>query len=392
MGKARSSNLGGGVGVFLVVCCLGVVAEGKYGGGSGTPEDPYQIRDANHMQAIGADSNDWDKHFKLMADVDLSGFTGEEFNIIGTATYYWYDPFEGPVYIFRPFTGTFRGSGYKIVNFSFTATGFWDYSIGLFGVVDGNDAEVSDLALINPSIRGEGTGTRFGPLVGSLERGTVSRCYVDGGRVSAGYDVGGLVGANEGMITGCHSSCSVAGHARLGGLVGRNYGIVSRSFASGSIDATGYWAGGLVGASYAGSILNSYSTSDVNGVNWRGGFVAENRGSISNCYATGNVPPATGTMIGGFAGYNGITGTISSCFWDVDASGMSTSRSGEGKTTAEMKQRSTFTDWDFINVWDIGENQTYPYLRTVPAGDINKDHVVNFLDLCIVAEQWMKEE
>ncbi|MCK4291647.1 MAG: hypothetical protein KAY65_00505 [Planctomycetes bacterium] len=35
---------------------------------------------------------------------------------------------------------------------------------------------------------------------------------------------------------------------------------------------------------------------------------------------------------------------------------------------------------------------TNPVGRTVPAGDINKDRIVNFLDLCIVAEQWMAEE
>ena len=38
--------------IVIVGCSLS--AQGKYGGGSGTPEDPYQIRDANHMQAIGA--------------------------------------------------------------------------------------------------------------------------------------------------------------------------------------------------------------------------------------------------------------------------------------------------------------------------------------------------
>ena len=58
-----------------------------------------------------------------------------------------------------------------------------------------------------------------------------------------------------------------------------------------------------------------------------------------------------------------------------------------GKSTAKMKQESTFTNWDSINVWSIGENQTYPYLRTVSAGDINKDRIVNFLDLCIICKQ-----
>jgi len=57
-----------------------------------------------------------------------------------------------------------------------------------------------------------------------------------------------------------------------------------------------------------------------------------------------------------------------------------------------MHQQTTFTNWDFINVWDIGENQIYPYLRTVSASDLNKDNVTNFLDLCIVAEQWCEEQ
>ena len=49
-------------------------------------------------------------------------------------------------------------------------------------------------------------------------------------------------------------------------------------------------------------------------------------------------------------------------------------------------------DWEFINIRGIGENQTYPYLRTVPAGDIKKDRIVNLLDLCIVSEPWMAED
>jgi hypothetical protein len=63
-----------------------------------------------------------------------------------------------------------------------------------------------------------------------------------------------------------------------------------------------------------------------------------------------------------------------------------------GLPTTELHQQSMFTDWDFISAWNIGENQTYPYLRTFSASDINKDHITNFFDLCIVAEEWMEEE
>jgi len=87
-------------------------AQAKYGGGTGGPNDPYLIFDANQMNAIGADSSDWDKHFKLMADIDLSAFTGTSFNIIGTG--FWeYHPFD-PVFVTTPFTGVFDGNNHKM--------------------------------------------------------------------------------------------------------------------------------------------------------------------------------------------------------------------------------------------------------------------------------------
>jgi len=33
-----------------------------------------------------------------------------------------------------------------------------------------------------------------------------------------------------------------------------------------------------------------------------------------------------------------------------------------GRTTAEMQQQSTFIDWDFVNIWRINQNESYPYL------------------------------
>ncbi|MHC4545084.1 MAG: hypothetical protein ACYTDW_11925 [Planctomycetota bacterium] len=61
------------------------------------------------MNAIGADPNDWDKHFKMMTDIDLSSFTGSEFNING-----YFNPFVED----KPFTGVFDGSGCLIVRLS----------------------------------------------------------------------------------------------------------------------------------------------------------------------------------------------------------------------------------------------------------------------------------
>jgi len=64
-------------------CFVDGVAQRKYGGGIGEPNHPYLIYTAQQMNAIGADPNDWDKHFELMADIDLAPYAETDFNIIG---------------------------------------------------------------------------------------------------------------------------------------------------------------------------------------------------------------------------------------------------------------------------------------------------------------------
>jgi hypothetical protein len=56
-----------------------------------------------------------------------------------------------------------------------------------------------------------------------------------------------------------------------------------------------------------------------------------------------------------------------------------------------MQMVNTFIDagWDFLDVWAIGENQTYPYLRQYLAADLNHDGIVNLLDVVITSKQWL---
>jgi hypothetical protein len=63
-----------------------------------------------------------------------------------------------------------------------------------------------------------------------------------------------------------------------------------------------------------------------------------------------------------------------------------------GKSTADMHAESTFTaaGWDFVEVWGIGEGQTYPFLRTHPAGDLNHSGLVDWRDLAILAGHWLE--
>jgi hypothetical protein len=82
----------------VVVCVFSTAAFGQPWDGGGVEGDPYQIKTAADMQAIGADANYWDAHFELMADIDLSAYTGTSFFIIGMHPDY-------------PFTGVFDGNG-----------------------------------------------------------------------------------------------------------------------------------------------------------------------------------------------------------------------------------------------------------------------------------------
>ena len=333
-----------------------IVANPSYGGGSGTHDDPYLIYTAEHLQMIGLILCDCDKHFRLMADIDLSAYDGTSFNIIGRYPEY-------------PFVGVFDGQGHTISNFTYASTGT-DH-IGLFGRVgyyEGEDGAIENLGLLNPRIDA-GTGRYVGSLVGWNSSGTITNCYVAGGSVAGDDCIGGLVGGSPGPITNCASSASVAGDVRVGGLAG-----------------------------WVSTLKNSYAAGTVFGNEFVGGLVGSCR-AITTCYSAGHV---TGTTnVGGLMG--SCWESTANSFWDMETSDLPNMcgiqgddavgcDDSYGKTTAEMKQQSTFKDWDFINVWGIGENQTYPYLRTVPAGDINKDRIVNFLDLCIICEQWMDEE
>jgi len=202
------------------------------------------------------------------------------------------------------------------------------------------------------------------------------------------------VGANyvEGSITTCHSTCSVSGDDCVGGLVGNNDGMMTKCYSTGNVDGNDY-VGGLVGKNCAdGMIRDCYSTGSVSGGSYIGGLVGIVDGEIEDCYSKGSVV-GMGLYVGGLVGYKKEEGLLMYSFWDIETSGQSKSYVGISKKTAEMKTMSTFTKagWDFIEIWDIGENQTYPFLRDTVAGDLNHDRKVNLIDLAILASQWLED-
>ncbi|KAB2920659.1 MAG: hypothetical protein F9K22_14870, partial [Bacteroidetes bacterium] len=386
--------------------------------GSGTSEDPYLIASLANLVWIAATDAQvpspnrtarWAAQYVQTADIDATetGYGG-----------YW-DAGWFPIgYWGNPFTGLYEGDSHTI-NGLFVS-GKSDYS-GLFGYVN-SSLGLWHLGLTNVNIdgyyetgalagevRGSGgvnycysTGTvdgynylgglvgflynstmndsyssatvtgavnyYSGGLVGFVDNSTVDDCYASGA-VNGYYGTGGLAGAlkSNGVIVRSYSTGMVTGtSAHTGGLVGDlNNATVEKSYSRGTVNA-GDNGGGLVGYAYNTTITDSYSLSNVSAGEEAGGLAAYlESSSIIRCYSAGSV---SGTTDGGLVGYQ-YNLTVNNCFWDTQTSGQATSAGGTGKTTAEMKTQSTFTDasWDFVSTWDMVPGN-YPQLVENPDG------------------------
>jgi prepilin-type N-terminal cleavage/methylation domain-containing protein len=216
-----------------------------------------------------------------------------------------------------------------------------------------------------------GNNDRTGGLVGYNESGTIENCYATG--MVIGYsNTGGLVGYNEkGTLTNCYATGSVSGNNnRTGGLVGQNYGTITNCYATGEVTGNSN-TGGLVGFNND-AIENCYATGSVSGNNNRtGGLVGQNNGTITNCYATGEVRGADNT--GGLVGQN-YSSSITNSYYDKETTGQLDTGKGIPLATAQMKDQSNFSGWDFDTVWDIDPGTSYPYLidnEQIPYPGIN---------------------
>ncbi|MHC4111331.1 MAG: hypothetical protein ACYSUY_09660, partial [Planctomycetota bacterium] len=144
----RISSLLGKITISFVICCCCLSAQAKYGGGTGEPNDPYQIADANDLLELGTTTDDYDKHFILIADVNMVGYTFTTAVIAADTDNTNYD-FDG-----IPFTGVFDGAGHKILNLTIDTAGAGNDYLGLFGFISSENAQVKNLGLESVSIIG----------------------------------------------------------------------------------------------------------------------------------------------------------------------------------------------------------------------------------------------
>jgi len=325
------------------------------------------ITDVNDLQDM---ENDLAGDYYLANDIDASATVGWNggagFVPIGQGAPY--------------FTGTFDMKGHTITGLFINRPGT-DY-VGLFGITRG--ASIRDGKLEDIDITGD---DYVGGMVGFSYDGTeFTNCQVSG-EVNGDFHLGGFVGwagatAVTDTFTRCSSDVDVTGPGSddVGGFAGEaSFADFSECYSMGNVSNGWGNAGGFIsdvyGANAVSTFTNCYARGNVHAAGSAGGFICVEAvwgtGSVifTNCYSTGAVTSDIADL-GGFAlGDSGAT-TYNDCFWDTETSGTAVSAGGTGKTTAQMKNRSTFTDagWDFIIIWAINgiTNDGYPFFWAMP--------------------------
>ena len=189
------------------------------------------------------------------------------------------------------YTGTFDGGGHTITGLTITTK---DQFVGLFGYLN-RAGTVKNVVMEGIQITSNHMFGNTGGVAG-FSWGTIENCSVSGS-VSGTKCVGGVVGAQKaGSITGCSSSATVKGTVDVGGVAGEKWGSMTACYATGNVT------------------LEIDSPKNLSG----GGLVGFNGGSsVLACYATGNVTStgsSTGKVhIGGFLGNNYTT--VTACYW-----------------------------------------------------------------------------
>lgn len=443
------------------LCCMATTFAQFSGSGSGTENDPYLILNPIQLNQMRNFLNQSGVYFKLMADINLTDFIEEEYPSQG-----WLPIGTGTI----PFTGILDGNGKTIsglvINRSSTE------NVGLFAYVAGSN--IKDLTIkaqivglknvgilvgklngknnfsniniegnlqgsdnvggligtgggsrwndnkcdnIVTNVRIQATGNNIGGITGLGLNVTLTGCKVLDSFVSGNNNVGGISG-RYGHCVDCCFVGSALGNSYVGGISGNYCGII-RSYALGTISASGDYVGGLIGS----ELLNdgnteSYFCGTVSGKNYVGG-IAGKCDFLTMSYANAIVKGES--KVGGICGYHDMS-TISRCVYygpslyasegeiarilgagSVDVGEMGTNnenkalnraivikagisqdiiddrQNGTGVSATTLKHKATYVamGWDFSETWEIQETECYPYFKTQTAPPVVTSTIVS---------------
>lgn len=300
-----------------------------------------------------------------------------------------------------PFNAAFNGQSLQVRNADILSKSLYT---GFFGYV-GSEGNVENLFLVGST----------GDTYGCIEYASSGVRDVNGTTISSSLDVlrqGAVAGYNEGVVYNCAAagySFQVTGYSRstmyVGGLVGVNAGIVQASSADTPTvtlrfnSSTGY-VGGLVGFNTpTGAVAQSYAFGTVTVVESKratanvAGLVANNQGSVTDCYCGVAFTVSGDTAVYGFAPQGGTVnrgyyldgGTYSYAnklySFNISNSGH-TDAEGEA-ITAEQLQAMAITDFGAVDLAHTllhpqTETQTFSYSSAVRDSSGTPVHLGNW--------------
>ena len=273
-----------------------------------------------------------------------------------------------------------------------TVTGQYENIGGVFGHVIRSTVEDS---WANVSVTGGEDASDVGGFAGDIDYSTITDSYSDG-VVSGESYIGGFVGDSDTFaeFIRVYSDATVNATGNdTGGLIGGldDFSTLEQVYATGNVTSTGVavidgegiqnkYAGGLVGSIENGiRITDAYAIGDVSG-DVVGGLIGEideefstdefvNNGTrssiLTNVYSKGSVTSNGEYVLSGLIGIINGESTVSNSYWNTETSGTTESAAGEGITIAQMQNQSTFTGWNFDDVWTSDDNNVinsgYPY-------------------------------
>ncbi len=313
------------------------------------PLDPtkIQIYTAAQLQAI---NDNLSGDYEIMNDIDLDGIT---WTPIGNEA--------------NKFTGSLDGRYFTISNLSILKNGdAANINLGLIGYKSGGIVE--NIQCKNFEISGY-------RLMGGLCAHYTSdakfiHCHIDGititgARLHSGKYLltygGGLIGRAEGGVTlTVISKCSAINVNLRSEKFDFCGGLNSTSAHLDNCYATGVFSGWRYSTGES-SLVTSF-------VRCGGCTGSDQTTDTENCYAATFVMPpnVNPAWPGGFGAVKLGSLTYIDCFFDTEVAGTPNgvpngSDTGlTGKTTVQMYQQATYTNWDFDTIWEIVEGVGYP--------------------------------
>ena len=336
--------------------------------GEGTEESPYIISTVEDLNAI---RDNLSAYYKLGANIDLQGV---EFEPLGA------------------FTGVFDGDGKTISNLTIHSEGD---NIGLFSSINGT---VTNLYLIDIDITGN---NNVGAIAGSgrTSKSTKIESVYISGNITGNTNVGGIVGlfGNSGgpsiasTINKCYSFSNVTGNTSVGGVIGSNYNVqtdqtrannsvsivFSNLFIGGKIEGISQ-VGGLIGKAYFADSQSRYVWTSASQYFYN----HSNKLNVTSVIITSEISGSE-SVYADFGAYtfnntHGGSHTFKYFMYSPELSKFVRSRYAVKEDVNSLLNKTTYTGFDFVDIWNINEGSTFAYLQEFSIPDSLKIENINY--------------